>query len=400
MQGRLGQRRGLGQRRCRRDDDGLEAPTASRSGSAGRGVGGQPADAVVVDGVLVLELAVLAVVELVRGLLVLVLELVVVLVLVVLLVEQAVLDVLDVVLVPGGRAGQLAGRLRPVDAHDRRPGRDGGDRLAALGSRLERLLDLAQRRRQHLDEPDALAHVPVEALAAAEAVLQGGGRVDAVGHAQEAEGGGDRLARLAEDEARAEQVLQLADREVVGVLAGEPDGAVVLPAVADALDEQVLAVRRGEQRPGLVVEGGGEAPRVVEDDATADGGHEVEQGLAEHLLGQHHPHAVLALQRLAVGQRQVGRPEDDEVGVERHRPPGAERELTGRRPAVVAQLAGQAPGGGVRVAGVGAHPLELVQHVAQARAGRAGDVVDGLGQGGALLALGRAARQQRQEARA
>jgi hypothetical protein len=172
----------------------------------------------------------------------------------------------------------------------------------------------------------------------------------------------------------------------------------VLAAVAHTLDQQVLPVGRRQQRPRLVVQSGREASRVAEHDPPAHGGHQVQQRLAQHLFGQHHAGAVLAGQRLAVGQRQVGRPEHDEVGIERHRVALAEGQGPGGRAPVVAQPAGQSPGRGVGVAAVGAHALQLVDHVAQPGVQPGGHGVDRVRQRRPLLGVGRAAGQERQEA--
>jgi len=108
---------------------------------------------------------------------------------------------------------------------------------------LEGVEETGQQGRHDLDEPDALTDVAVEALPVPEALLERLRGVRARGGAQELQRRRDGLAGLTEDEARPQQVGQLAHREVVGMLARQPDRSVVLAAVPHALDDQVLAVR-------------------------------------------------------------------------------------------------------------------------------------------------------------
>ena len=119
------------------------------------------------------------------------------------------------------------------------------------------------------------------------------------------------------------------------MLRGQPDGAVVFAAVADALEDEALPVGAGENGPRFVVEGGSEPRRVGEDDVAADRGDEVEEGVAEDVLGEHLAGQVLVEEGGPVGQRQVGGPEDDAVGVEAERVPVAEGDAAGSEAAVV-----------------------------------------------------------------
>ena len=66
----------------------------------------------------------------------------------------------------------------------------------------------------------------------------------------------------------------------------------------------------------------------------------------------------------------------------------AEGELPGRRAPVVRQAAHERSGRGVGLGRVVAHAVELVHDVAQRRTGPIDDRVDGLGEGGALVAVG------------
>ena len=157
-------------------------------------------------------------------------------------------------------------------------------------------------------------------------------------------------------------------------------------------------MRRGQQRPRLVVERGARSG--------VGSGNTTRRPTAATRYSRAWPSTCSGsimrarcsfAQRLAVGQRQVGRPEHDEVGVERHRLALAEGELAGGRAAVVREPAGQAAGRGVGPAR--SSPMRSSSSTTSPRplAGPLDHGVDRLGQRGALLAVGRAAGQQGQE---